>query len=101
MKRYTTRPLAADDARHGTDNGYSNCGCRCAACVDAHATHRATRKVFAATIVGDTNNATRRAVTTTDTAMTREEYYRRNADTPRAVIVRHNSVGQLLAGDFR
>lgn len=29
MKRYTIRQLAPDDERHGTDNGYTNCGCRC------------------------------------------------------------------------
>ena len=27
--------LAPDDPRHGTDNGYSNLGCRCQPCRDA------------------------------------------------------------------
>lgn len=35
-------PLADDDPRHGTANGYGNLGCRCAACRAAHAAnHRA------------------------------------------------------------
>ena len=107
MKRYTTRHLAPDDARHGTDNAYTNCGCRCLPCKQAHGAALSAymaanpRKAFAATVADDTNNATRRAVTTTNSAMTREEYYRRNADTPRVVVTRHNSIGQLLAGDFR
>lgn len=29
------RPLPADDARHGTANGYNNYGCRCEACTNA------------------------------------------------------------------
>lgn len=28
--------LPADDPRHGTPNGYSNLGCRCAACKEAN-----------------------------------------------------------------
>lgn len=36
------RPLDDDDPRHGTSNGYGNCGCRCDACRAAHAaTHAA------------------------------------------------------------
>lgn len=29
-------PLAPDDPRHGTTNGYGNLGCRCDACREAH-----------------------------------------------------------------
>jgi hypothetical protein len=32
-------PLADDDRRHGTANGYGNLGCRCAECRAAHAAH--------------------------------------------------------------
>jgi hypothetical protein len=32
-----TAPLAEDDSRHGTVNGYGNLGCRCEACRTAHA----------------------------------------------------------------
>ncbi|MCE0485434.1 hypothetical protein [Ornithinimicrobium sediminis] len=31
-----TEPLAPDDPRHGTINGYGNLGCRCDACREAH-----------------------------------------------------------------
>jgi hypothetical protein len=31
--------LAADDPRHGTENGYRNLGCRCRPCKDAHAAY--------------------------------------------------------------
>jgi len=31
------KPLADDDPRHGTSNGYGNHGCRCDACRSAHA----------------------------------------------------------------
>ena len=103
MNRHTTRQLAPDDPRHGTTNGYNNYGCRCAPCRAASSAARATAGVvpFVVIPVADGNNATRRAVTTTDSAMTREEYYRRTADPPRVVVTRHNSIGQLLAGDFR
>jgi hypothetical protein len=30
------RPLAPDDPRHGTANGYGNLGCRCDACREAN-----------------------------------------------------------------
>lgn len=30
------KPMESDDPRHGTDNGYSNLGCRCRRCRDAH-----------------------------------------------------------------
>ena len=33
-----SRPLTdPEDPRHGTPNGYGNCGCRCQKCRDAHA----------------------------------------------------------------
>lgn len=38
----TVKPLAPDDPRHGTTNGYTNRGCRCQPCKDAWAiNHRA------------------------------------------------------------
>src|SRR5256885_704702 len=30
------QPLAPDDPRHGTTNGYGNLGCRCTPCTEAH-----------------------------------------------------------------
>lgn len=35
------KPLAVDDPRHGTVNGYGNLGCRCDACRRAHAENHA------------------------------------------------------------
>jgi hypothetical protein len=37
LRRYRTRGLAENDPRHGTPNGYKNCGCRCDACRAANA----------------------------------------------------------------
>lgn len=34
--------LTASDARHGTNNGYTNCRCRCAPCRQAHADAKAS-----------------------------------------------------------
>lgn len=94
--------LSTDDPRHGTARGY-RLGCRCTPCAVAKSLERGTPHPpgFAAVPADTGNNATRRAVTTTDSAMTRDEYYRRTAAPPRVVVTRHNSIGQLLAGDFR
>ena len=36
-------PLAADDPRHGTPNGYNNLGCRCRPCTKANSDYNRER----------------------------------------------------------
>lgn len=48
-------PLAPDDPRHGTSNGYGNLGCRCEECRAAHAANHAAyikRQRAAGRVVG-------------------------------------------------
>ena len=106
MKRYTERHLPADDARHGTDNGYSNYGCRCTPCVAAHADYRAaaTKRAAERKQSGALDSATRDARAVAVGTITLEEYNlrMRNATRPltdSGIITRHQGpIRSLLAG---
>lgn len=55
MTNRPAMPMAEDDPRHGTPNGYGNLGCRCDACRAAHAANHAAymkRKRDAGEVVG-------------------------------------------------
>jgi hypothetical protein len=44
LKKSEPKPLVPDDPRHGTNSGYVNFRCRCAACVEARKVYRAERR---------------------------------------------------------
>lgn len=55
MTNPRVKPMADDDPRHGTTNGYGNIGCRCDPCRAAHAAHHAAymrRKREAGEVIG-------------------------------------------------
>lgn len=56
---YRRRGLDRLDPRHGTLNGYKNCGCRCNACREAHRQAMAkTRKTLKSRPTGDVPHGT-------------------------------------------
>lgn len=39
-----SKPITVDDPRHGTYNGYINCGCRCVKCRKANTSYMKQRR---------------------------------------------------------